>query len=159
MPLKGAFGYQYSLPLLSPALLDEAAILFIRVTPEESRRKNNERARPEDPGSNLFHGVPMEVMLGEYGCDDMQYLLEHAERTGTVTVKRDGRTWHVPVGVFDNRVDKTSFLRGEKETWDADRVREVTDAIREATDHMWALYGDNAVEHFTDVEVVEAGEE
>ncbi|MBO7698890.1 MAG: hypothetical protein J6S38_07660, partial [Erysipelotrichaceae bacterium] len=140
MPLDGAYGYQYSLARFSPDLLKEAAILYIWVTPEESRRKNNERANPDDPGSNLFHGVPMSVMLGDYGCDDMQYLREHAEVENTITVKRDGKTFNVPIGVFDNRIDKTSFLRGDVENWDPEKVEEMTNAIRQATDAMWANY-------------------
>ena len=140
MPLDGAYGYQYSLSRFAPDLLREAAILYIWVTPEESRRKNNERANPDDPGSNLFHGVPMSVMLGDYGCDDMQYLKEHSEVENTITVKRDGVTYHVPIGVFDNRVDKTTFLRQDVEKWDPDKVEDITKAIREATDTMWSNY-------------------
>ena len=140
LPLDGAYGYQYSLPQFAPDLLKEAAILYIWVTPEESRRKNNERANPDDPGSNLFHGVPMSVMLGDYGCDDMQYLREHAEIKDTITVKRDGLTFNVPIGVFDNRVDKTSFLREDVAKWDKDKVEEMTKAIKEATDTMWSNY-------------------
>lgn len=140
MPLTGAYGYQYSLPQFAPDLLEEAAILNIWVTPEESRRKNAERANPDDPGSNLFHGVPLSVMLGDYGCDDMQYLKENSEVPDTITVKNYGRTYHVPIGVFDNRVDKTSFLRGDVEGWDPAKVEEMTLAIKEATDKMWANY-------------------
>ena len=140
MPLTGTFGYQYTFPHLSPEILERAAILYIWVTPEESRRKNNERANPDDPGSNLFHGVPMAVMLGDYGCDDMEYLREHTEVENTITVKAHGNTYHLPIGVFDNRVDKTSFLRGNKEDWDTTLVEEVTSAIKEATDTMWSNY-------------------
>jgi len=140
MPLTGAYGYQYTLPQFSPDLLEEAAILYIWVTPEESRRKNNERANPDDPGSNLFHGVPMSVMLGDYGVDDMQYLIENSEVKDTVTVKAYGKTYHLPIGVFDNRVDKTSFLRKDKEEWDPQDVAKMTEAVKEATDRMWAGY-------------------
>ncbi|MBQ6478648.1 MAG: hypothetical protein IJI44_04680 [Erysipelotrichaceae bacterium] len=140
MPLTGAYGYQYTLPQFAPDLLEEAAILYIWVTPEESRRKNNERANPDDPGSNLFHGVPMSVMLGDYGVDDMQYLIENSEVKDTVTVKAYGKTYHLPIGVFDNRVDKTSFLRKDKEAWDPQDVAKMTEAVKEATDKMWAGY-------------------
>ena len=140
MPLTGTFGYQYSLPMFCPEILEQAVILYIWVTPEESRRKNADRADPNDPGSNLHHGVPMAVMLGDYGCDDMEYLIKTSEVENTVTVNAHGKTYHVPIGVFDNRVDKTSFLRGEPETWAADKVADVTRAIRAATDNMFSHY-------------------
>ena len=137
MPLTGAFGYQYSLPMFCPEILERAAVLYIWVTPEESRRKNADRADPNDPGSNLHHGVPLAVMLGDYGCDDMEYLLAHSEKPDTLTVNAYGKTWHLPIGVFDNRVDKTSFLRETPDRWDAEEVEEVTAAIRKATDTMY----------------------
>ena len=121
-------------------ILENAVILYIWVTPEESRRKNNARANPDDPGSNLFHGVPMSVMLGDYGYDDMAYLREHTDKADTITVNAYGKTYYLPIGVFDNRIDKTSFLRGDKETWDETLVKEVTEAIQTATDTMWENY-------------------
>ena len=140
MPLTGGYGYQYSLPMFSEKILDEAAILYIWVTPEESRRKNSERANPDDPGSNLFHGVPMAVMLGDYGCDDMEYLRSIAEVPETLTIEKNGVKHHVPIGVFDNRVDKTSFLRKDKSEWTEELVDEMTRSIKEATDAMWKNY-------------------
>ena len=140
MPLTGTFGYQYSLPMFCPEILENAAILYIWVTPEESRRKNADRADPNDPGSNLHHGVPMAVMLGDYGCDDMEYLRAHS-KANCVSFDAHGRHWDVPIGVFDNRVDKTSFLRAEPECWDKDKVADVTAAIRAATDAMFENYG------------------
>ena len=140
MPLTDTFGYQYSLPFFSPEILENAAILYIWVTPEESRRKNNDRADPNDPGSNLHHGVPMAVMLGDYGCDDMEYLRANS-KADCVSFDAHDRHWDVPIGVFDNRVDKTSFLRAEPEAWDKDKVADVTAGIRAATDAMFENYG------------------
>ncbi len=139
MPLTGTFGYQYSLPVFCPEILENAAILYIWVTPEESRRKNADRADPDDPGSNLHHGVPMAVMLGDYGCDDMEYLRAHSKEN-CVSFEAHGRHWDIPIGVFDNRVDKTSFLRADPGDWDPAKVAEVTRAIRAATDAMFENY-------------------
>ena len=140
MPLTDTFGYHYSLPMFCPEILENAVILYIWVTPEESRRKNADRADPNDPGSNLHHGVPMAVMLGDYGCDDMEYLRANS-RENCVSFEAHSRHWDIPIGVFDNRVDKTSFLRAEPEAWDKDKVADVTAAIRAATDAMFENYG------------------
>jgi len=140
MPLTGTAGYQYYYPNFAPDLLDHAAILYIWVTPEESRRKNFARYNPDDPGSNLFHGTPLPVMMYDYGCDDMEYLRANTEVENTITVKAHDRTWHLPIGVFDNREDKTTFLREDDDKWDPTLVEEVTKAIKEATDTMWANY-------------------
>ncbi|MBQ8074840.1 MAG: hypothetical protein IJ237_02540 [Oscillospiraceae bacterium] len=140
LPLSGTFGYQYSLPMFCPEILEKAVVLYLWVTPEESRRKNADRADPNDPGSNLHHGVPMAVMLGDYGCDDMEYLVQHSEKKDTLTVNAHGATYHLPIGIFDNRVDKTSFLRNEPDQWDPALVEEVTAAIRTATDTMFANF-------------------
>lgn len=140
MPLTGSYGYQFSLPMFCPEILENAVILYIWVSPEESRRKNVDRADPNDPGSSLHHGVPLAVMLGDYGCDDMMYLESCSERAGTVTVKAHGRSYHVPLGVFDNRVDKTSFLRDDASKWDRAKLEELSAAIRAATDTMYGNY-------------------
>ncbi len=126
MPLVRPYGYNYSLPQLAPEILNKAAILYIWVTPEESRRKNLARTDPNDPGSILNHGVPNAVMYGDYGCDDMQWLLDNSDRPDTVRVERDGKTWHLPVGRFDNRVDLTSFVRDDLGHWqpaDVEKLR------------------------------------
>lgn len=129
-PLTPPRGYQYSLSLLSPAILDRASILYVWVDPAESRRKNLERGRPDGQGSILFHSVPMEVMLGEYGCDDMEHLIGQSDKPNTVPVdkvivEKDAsgasryvqKSWRVPVARFDNRKDLTSFVREPKESW------------------------------------------
>jgi hypothetical protein len=117
LPLPEPLGYRYSLSRLSDAILDRAAVLYVWVTPEESRRKNRERADPSDPGSILHHGVPMAVMLGDYGCDDMEWLLQHSGEPDRVRVEARGREHSLRVARFDNRVDKTSFVRDDPSRW------------------------------------------
>lgn len=138
-PLPDPLGYQYSLGQLDPEILKRAVILYVWVTPEESRRKNTARTNPDDPGSILHHGVPMEVMLGDYGCDDMDYLEKNSEVPGTITVASQGGKFHLPIGRFDNRVDKTSFLRVEKKDWDPKMVADVTSGIKGATDKLYSM--------------------
>jgi len=123
LPLPAPLGYRYAFATLSEELLSRASVLYIWVTPEESRRKNIERTDPNRPGSILHHGVPMAVMLGDYGCDDMDWLLEESDRPDTVRVEAYGRTWHLPVARFDNRVDKTTFVRTDRSKWKEADVR------------------------------------
>ena len=138
-PLQDPLGYQYSLRELAPEILKRAVILYVWVTPEESRRKNTARTNPNDPGSILHHGVPMEVMLNDYGCDDMDYLEKNSEVPGTITVAAHGAKFHLPIGRFDNRVDKTSFLRVEKKDWDPKMVADVTNGMKGATDKLYSM--------------------
>jgi hypothetical protein len=132
-PLPAPLGYQYSLAQFSPEILRRASILYVWVTPEESRRKNIERTDPKDPGSILNHGVPMAVMLGDYGCDDMSYLIETSDKPDTVTIRAHGETFHIPVARFDNRHDLTTFVRSAPGKWKADQVRALHEGLAGAT--------------------------
>ena len=137
MPLTRTCGYQYTIPVFCPEILEKASVLYIWVTPEESRRKNADRADPNDPGSNLHHSTPMAVMLEDYGCDDLRYMVSQSQKQNTLCIEAHGKSWELPVGIFDNREDKTSFLRGEKETWGELQLEEFSAAIKQATDSMW----------------------
>ncbi len=139
MPLPKPFGYEYSLAQLHPEILKKAVILYIWVTPEESRRKNSARTNPNDPGSILHHGVPMDVMLNDYGCDDMDYLEKISSKPGTITVKAGGQTYNLPIGRFDNRVDATSFLRADPKQWDPASVNKVQTSIKQAMDKVFDM--------------------
>jgi hypothetical protein len=122
IPLPPPHGYAYSLAELSDEIKRRASILYVWVTPEESRRKNAERTKPgrEGDASILFHGVPEEVMFREYGEDDFVWLVEKSG--GTITVGGEDAVWSVPVAVFDNRADRTSFLRSDPTAWPEDEV-------------------------------------
>jgi hypothetical protein len=137
-PLPAPLGYQYSLGCLTDEILARAAILYIWVTPEESRRKNDARARPgrEGDASILHHGVPIAVMRGDYGIDDMAYLIDTSDRPDTVRISTRGKMFHLPVARFDNRVDKTSFLREDPARWSEPDVRSVHRGLQEAFERL-----------------------
>ncbi len=138
MPLAPPLGYAHSLRLLDPRILEAASILYVWVTPEESRRKNEERADPNDPGSILHHGVPLAVMLEDYGCDDMAWLLETSDRPGTVRVEAHGRVFHLPAVRLDNRVDMTSFVRKPRDQWTESETSALRDALKSSLSELHA---------------------
>ena len=135
-PLPAPLGYRYSLATLSDEILSRASILYVWVTPEESRRKNTERTDPNDPGSILHHGVPMAVMLGDYGVDDMEWLMGNSGRPDTVRVEKDGKSYHLPIARFDNRQDKTTFVRADHAQWNPRDVDALHRGLAEALDRL-----------------------
>jgi len=132
------WGYETALKQLSPEILEKSAILYIWVTPEESRRKNDERSDPNDPGSILKHGVPIEVMMKDYGCDDLDYLLSISDKQGCVAVRRGDRVFHLPTEKFDNRKDKTSFVRND--TWKEEERAGLFNGLSEAASSLFKHY-------------------
>jgi hypothetical protein len=137
MPLNPPFGYQYSIGQLSEEILKKAVVLYVWVTPEESRRKNDARTDPNDPGSILHHGVPIEVMMKDYGCDDMDWLEKNSEVKETITICSGAGKFHLPMARFDNRVDKTSFLREDKSKWPKEKVSQVHNWLKAVLDKLY----------------------
>ena len=137
MPIEPPHGYPYSLGQLSPEILGRASILHVWVTPEESRRRNDERARPgrEGDASILHHGVPEAVMLGEYGTDDLPWLIEQAGGDAVRIESGDDATV-IPAAVFDNRIDHTSFLRADPELWQQEQVEALHAELAGAFDRL-----------------------
>jgi hypothetical protein len=138
-PLAGHHGYAWSLSRLSSSILERASVLYVWVTPEQSRRKNKERARPGADGSILFHGVPEPVMRGDYGCDDMEHLLATSDIPGTVRVESRGRVFHLPAARFDNREDLTTFLRAEPGNWSTADLERLRAGLGAAFEAIWRL--------------------
>lgn len=139
-PLTPPVGYATAFQTLSERILEKAAVLYIQVDPAESRRKNIERGRPDGAGSILHHSVPMEVMLGQYGCDDMAYQLAQSGKADTIKVERifeekgkyRARTFGLPVAFFDNRGDKTTFVREEMAKWKPTEVAAIHGELKTA---------------------------
>jgi hypothetical protein len=134
LPLPDPHGYRYSLERLAPEILERAAILYVWVTPAESRRRNRERTipGPEGDGSILHHGTPETVMEHDYGTDDFGWLLEESGRPDTVVVAAHGRRYELPATRFDNRVDSTSFLRSDPEEWPREQVADLHRRLSQA---------------------------
>ena len=132
MPLDAPFGYDYSMGLLADEILEKSTVLYIWVSPEESRRKNAARSRPNASGSILHHGVPIEVLMNDYGCDDMAHLIEKSDKDNTLALNTRGKDWKIPVARFDNRVDKTSFIRDDKDDWAKDNVDALHNGLKGA---------------------------
>jgi hypothetical protein len=79
-------------------------------------------------------------MMYDYGCDDILYLKETSDVEDTLKIEAWGNTYHLPVGVFDNREDLTTQFRDSKETWDKEAVDKAVKAVSNATARMWAKY-------------------
>jgi hypothetical protein len=153
-PLTPPVGYGSTFQQLSEQILARSSVLYIWVDPAESRRKNIERGRPDGQGSILHHSVPAEVMVGQYGCDDMEWLIAESDRPNTVRVERifedrgaagsvtyRDRVFHLPVGRFDNRKDKTSFVRGEPASWQKADVQALHAGLESALNVIAATRG------------------
>ncbi|MCL5773896.1 MAG: hypothetical protein M1536_05890 [Firmicutes bacterium] len=138
MPLLPPLGYEYSLGLLKPEILEKSALLYVWVTPEESRRKNFERTDPNDPGSILAHGVPIDVMMNDYGCDDINYLLSVSDKSGFVKVDSNRGPIYLPTQKFDNRDDKTTFVRGKN--WKEGDVERLHKGLKESLTALYERY-------------------
>lgn len=102
-PLAPPFGYAHALECLSPTLLRRAMVLYVWVTPAESRTRNRRRATLGAEGSTLRHAVPERAMRESYGVDDMDQLIATSGRPGTLEVRAHGSVFHLPVARVDNR--------------------------------------------------------
>jgi hypothetical protein len=131
LPLEPPYGYAYALSLLSPEILRRAAILYVWVTPDESRRRNIQRAQPGAQGSILHHAVPDSTMRTCFGIDDMGWLIDHSERPGTITVRAHEEAFHLPVARFDNRPELEPLRSDDLTTASLGQVEQVHELLNE----------------------------
>jgi hypothetical protein len=71
-------GFRESLERFLPEILARGAILYIKVSFEESLRRNSSRFRPGQEESILFHKVPDRDMLGFFRENDWDAITEGA---------------------------------------------------------------------------------
>jgi len=92
---------QNALSFLSDEMLGKAALMYIRVTYEESVRKNRRRARKGEEDSILYHSLPDEKMEAYYKKNDWDVL--EAKDPNFIEV----RGYKIPCVVFENMPEKT----------------------------------------------------
>ena len=92
---------RHALSFLPDEMLGKAALLYIRVSYEESVRKNRKRARPGQEDSILFHSLPDAKMEAYYKTNDWE-LIEAADKDFI-----EVRGFKVPYAVFENMPEKT----------------------------------------------------
>jgi hypothetical protein len=95
-------GYAEAFPHLADGLLGRAAVVYVRVSFEESLRKNRRRYNPDRPDSILEHSLPDEKLVRLYHDDDWASFCAgdpHYLSVGSI---------RVPYVVFENEDDVTT---------------------------------------------------
>jgi hypothetical protein len=95
-------GYQTAYQHISEDHLAHAAALYIKVSWEESLRKNRARYNPDRPDSILEHGLSDEKMERLYSEDDWEAFTQADPEYISV------RDQKIPYAVFDNEDDLTT---------------------------------------------------
>ncbi|MEW6512053.1 MAG: hypothetical protein AB1428_13970 [Bacteroidota bacterium] len=97
----GERGIEEALEHLDGGILSQAGLLYIKVSYEESVRRNRKRARKGEEGSILYHSLPDEKMEFYYKTNDWESLAARHPKALTVNEIR------VPYAVFENEPEKT----------------------------------------------------
>ena len=116
----GENGICEALSYLHEDILKRACLMYIKVSYEESVRKNRRRARPGEEHSILYHSLPDEKMEYYYKTNDWEKLA--AKDPNFIDVKG----FKVPYAVFENEPEKTldpkligqELERVTKELWE-----------------------------------------
>lgn len=117
----GKEGIAEALRFLHPEVLDRASLVYIKVSYEESVRKNRRRARKGEEDSILYHSLPDEKMEFYYRVNDWDELA--SKNPDFLDVKGI----KVPYAVFENEPEKTldpvklgdELERVMKKVWEA----------------------------------------
>ncbi len=97
----GDNGIFEALSYLHEDVLKRASLLYIKVSYDESVRKNRRRARKGQEDSILYHSLPDEKMEFYYKTNDWDKLA--AKNPDFIEVKG----FKIPYGVFENEPEKT----------------------------------------------------
>lgn len=97
----GDHAVHHALCSLSDEMLSKASLMYIRVTYDESVRKNRRRARKGEEDSILYHSLPDAKMEAYYKSNDWDQL--EAKDPNFIEV----RGHKIPYAVFENMPEKT----------------------------------------------------
>ena len=119
----GDNGIFEALSYLHEDILKRVSLLYIKVSYEESVRKNRRRARKGQEDSILYHSLPDEKMDFYYKTNDWEKLA--AKNPDYIEVKG----FKIPYGVFENEPEKTLD------------PKLIGDELERATQKIWKLRG------------------
>lgn len=137
MPLPEPYGYRYSLPKLEKEILKKASILYINVSAEDSRDKNEKRRDPNKPGSILNHYVPKLVMYNDYGCDDINWMIKNSNKKNFVSVvKNEDQEYYIPISILDNMADDSSFVHKDESLWKKESIDKFHKSLKDSLDSL-----------------------
>ncbi len=133
MPLPEPYGYRYSLPKLNKAILKKASILYINVSQEQSFDKNEKRADPNKPGSIMNHYVPKLVMYNDYGCDDINWMMDNSDRKNFIyVIKNEDQKYYIPISILENMTDDTSFIHKDESLWKKESIDKFHKSLKDS---------------------------
>jgi hypothetical protein len=125
----GEDGFAEAFSYLDDEILERGVIAYIRVTYDESVRRNRKRARKGEEDSILYHSLPDEKMEFYYKVNDWEKL-SRGQSTGLM----DLRGHRVPFAVFENLPEKT------------DDAQKLGQELQRVTDHLWQLAQANSIQ-------------
>ena len=79
-------------------------------------------------------------MIGEYGCDDFDYLINLSPKKNYLPIMKDDEEIKVKCGRLDNRVDLTSDFRKPQSEWTPEQISKMEKGMKDAFD---TLLGEN----------------
>jgi len=120
----GENGFEEAYGYLDPKILRRAGIVYIKVSYEESKRKNQRRANRDRPDSILQHSLPDEKMDFYYKTNDWEKLAARDPRAIDVKGVR------VPYSVLDNEPEVT------------DKPEALGQSLERVFAHLWTVQKD-----------------
>jgi len=116
-------GYRSAFNHIDPWMVENAGIIYVDVSWEESLRKNRKRFNPDKPDSILEHGIPDKKLKRMYHETDWDEISKNSP--DYVQIANN----NVPYVVFDNKDDLTSHI-------DEQFVERLDDCFKK----LWQLY-------------------